>query len=430
MTEHSQGAIDSQRLFFVGNLAIFMIGLGFAVRANIAGDIQSEIFDLVNLANSASMVGEVIGATFTGFALTLLFGSAILDMIGMKRMINFAAFGYIVGSLVVLFASLIPPGPSSYWLILIGFLLTGLGWGAVEAGTNPMVAALYPDDKTHRLNILHAWWPAGIVVGGLLGLGFDALGLPWQSNLVLLIAPSLVLAWLALQLTFPVTERVAAGISNRDMYLEILRSPGFWLWFICMMLTVSSELAPGQWVDLALSNVVGMKGILLLIYVSAIMFVGRHFAGPVARRFSPVGLLWLSSLFAALGLYTLSMADSPASAFAAATVWAVGVCYMYPTMLASVAERYPRGGAWLMGLMGFAGGLAVQFVLPQMGTIFDTAKIEAAGGVDALAALSGPALDEVVRYASIESFRSVSIVPLLLLPIFGYLWWRERRVSR
>jgi hypothetical protein len=214
------------------------------------------------------------------------------------------------------------------------------------------------------------------------------------------------------------------------MYLEILRSPGFWLWFICMMLTVSSELAPGQWVDLALSNVVGMKGILLLIYVSAIMFVGRHFAGPVARRFSPVGLLWLSSLFAALGLYTLSLADSPASAFAAATVWAVGVCYMYPTMLASVAERYPRGGAWLMGLMGFAGGLAVQFVLPQMGTIFDTAKIEAAGGVDALAALSGPALDEVVRYASIESFRSVSIVPLLLLPIFGYLWWRERGTSR
>ena len=422
--------VNRKRLYYVGNLSIFMIGLGFAVRANIAPNLQADIYNQIGLANSAAMVGEALGITFTGFALTLLFGSALVDLIGMKRMINFAAFGYIAGSLIVLYASVTEPGPASYWLILVGFLLTGLGWGAVEAGTNPMVAALYPDDKTHRLNILHAWWPAGIVVGGLLGLAFDALGLPWQTNLLLLIVPSILLAWLALKPTYPVTERVAAGVSNRDMYLEILRSPGFWLWFFCMMLTVSSELAPGQWVDLALSNVVGMKGILLLVYVSAIMFVGRHFAGPVARRFSPVGLLWLSSLFAAIGLYTLSLADSPAGAFAAATVWAVGVCYMYPTMLACVAERYPRGGAWLMGLMGFAGGLAVQFVLPQMGSIFDAAKIEAAGGVDALAGLSGPALDEVIRYASIESFRSVSLVPLLLLPIFGYLWWRERNASQ
>jgi fucose permease len=341
-------------------------------------------------------------------------------------MINLAAFGYIVGSLIVLIASVIEPGASSYWLILVGFLLTGLGWGAVEAATNPMVSALYPEDKTHRLNILHAWWPAGIVIGGLAGLAFEALGLPWQSNLALLILPAVLLGWLAFKPAFPVTERVAAGISHRDMYLEILRSPGFWVWFFCMMLTVSSELAPGQWVDLALSNVVGMQGIVLLIYVSAIMFIGRHFAGPIARRFSPVGLLWLSSAFAAAGLYSLSLADSPLPAFAAATLWAVGVCYMYPTMLACVAERYPKGGAWLMGLMGFAGGLAVQFVLPRMGAIFDAAKARAAGGVDALATLSGPELDEVIRYASIESFRSISIVPVLLLPIFGILWWRER----
>jgi hypothetical protein len=103
---------------------------------------------------------------------------------------------------------------------------------------------------------------------------------------------------------------------------------------------------------------------------------------------------------------------------------------MYPTMLACAAERYPRGGAWLMGLMGFAGGIAVQFVLPQMGAIFDAAKIEAAGGIDALAQLSGPALDEVVRYASIQSFQSVSVVPLILLPIFGFIWWRERNQRR
>tara|TARA_B100000315_G_scaffold255896_1_gene300398 strand:+ start:32 stop:694 length:663 start_codon:yes stop_codon:yes gene_type:complete len=211
------------------------------------------------------------------------------------------------------------------------------------------------------------------------------------------------------------------------MYMEVVRSPGFWLWFVCMMLTTTSELAPGQWVDLALSNVVGMQGIVLLVYVSALMFVMRHFAGPLAERFTPVGLLWWSSLFAAIGLFQLSMASSPVSAFIAATIWGIGVCYMYPTMLACVAERYPKGGAWLMGLMGFAGGLAVQFVLPRMGAVFDAAKLEAAGGAAAFSRLEGGALAEVLRYASSESFQSVAVVPLILLPVFGFIWFFERR---
>ena len=424
---HPTRRLDRRRLILIGNLAIFMIGLGFAVRANIAGDIQRNLFDAIDLARSASMVGEVIGATFSGFALTLLIGSALLDHVGMKRMLAFAAFGFVFGSVIVLVTTLMPPSPSSYWAILAGFLLTGLGWGAVEAAANPMITALHPEDKTHRLNILHAWWPAGIVIGGLAGLGISALQVPWQTNLVLLVVPSLLLAWWVSTSLFPVTQRVASGISHADMYLEILRSPGFWLWFGCMMLTATSELAPGQWVDLALSNVVGMKGIVLLVYVSALMFVMRHFAGPIAHRIQPIGLLWCSSLFAAIGLYALSAAHTPIAAFAAATVWGVGVCYLYPTMLASVAERYPRGGAWLMGLMGFAAGLAIQFVLPRMGAIFDAAKVEAAGGVDAFANLSGEALAEVLRHASVQSFRSVALVPVILLPVFGAIWWRERR---
>jgi len=420
-------AIGRRRLFVLSNLAIFMIGLGFAVRANIAADLQRDLFDGLDLARSAAMVGEVIGATFIGFALTLLFGSALLDRVGMKRMLMFAATGYLLGSLMVIGASLLGSDWSSYWLIYSGLLLTGLGWGAVEAATNPLVAALYPEDKTHRLNVLHAWWPAGIVAGGLLGLALGATGLPWEMNLLILIVPALVLGALVRSAVFPVTERVAAGIGYGEMFGEITRSPGFLLWFFCMMLTATSELAPGQWVDLALSNIVGMQGIILLVYVSALMFVMRHFAGPIATRISPVGLLWISSLFAALGLYALSLADSPILAFAAATVWGVGVCYMYPTMLASVSERYPRGGAFFLGMMGFAGGLAVQFVLPWIGGIFDAAKLEASGGVDQLAAMSGAELAEVMRVASVESFQAVALIPLILLPVFGFIWWRDRR---
>ncbi|MDC0363034.1 MFS transporter, partial [Halioglobus sp.] len=151
--------IDRKRLYYVGNLSIFMIGLGFAVRANIASNLQTEIYDKIDLANSAAMLGEALGATFTGFALTLLFGSALVDLIGMKRMLLLSALGYIAGAFGLLAASMMNVGATVETLVLVSLLLTGLGWGAVEAASNPMVAALYPEEKTHRLNILHAWWP-------------------------------------------------------------------------------------------------------------------------------------------------------------------------------------------------------------------------------------------------------------------------------
>jgi fucose permease len=369
----------------------------------------------------------VLGATFIGFAFTLLFGSALVDHLGMRRMLLFSALGFIVGSGIVAAASLMPISGMTYAWIYGGFLLTGLGWGAVEAASNPMVTALYPDEKTHRLNILHAWWPAGIVVGGLLGVGMGAIEIAWQWNLLILVAPAFVLGLLVATTTFPVTERVASGIAHRDMYKEVLRSPSCFIWFGCMMLTATAELAPGQWVDVALSNMVGMPGILVLVYVSALMFVMRHFAGNIVAHIAPVGLLWFSSLIAAIGLYMLSVADSPVLVFFAATVWGVGVCYLYPTMVASVAERYPRGGAFVMGIMGFAAGMANQTFLPIMGGIFDSARIAAAGGLEQLENLSAAQLADVTRLASIESFQAVAVIPLVLLPVFGLIWLYDRR---
>jgi MFS family permease len=419
--------LDRKRLYHIGNLSIFMIGLGFAIRTNIAPNLQGDIYDKIDLANSATMLGEALGATFTGFALTLLFGSALVDLIGMKRMLLLSALGYVAGSLGLLAATTMPVGGAVQTVVLASLLLTGLGWGAVEAASNPMVAALYPEEKTHRLNILHAWWPAGIVVGGLLGVAITSAGLPWELNMLVLMAPALVLAWMVASSTFPVTERVAAGVSYGQMFAELLRRPLFWVFWVCMFLTAAAELAPGQWVNISLSNIVGMQGIVLLIYVSALMFVMRHFAGPIVARISSIGLMFASCLAAGIGLYLLSLADSPALAFAAATVWGIGVCYMWPTMLAIVSERFPRGGAMAMGLMGFAGGMSIQFVLPRMGAIFDSAKAEAAGGAGQLATLSPDAMQEVIRYASVESFQSVAIIPLLLLPVFGIIWLADRR---
>ena len=423
----SELLLHRKRLYHVGNLSIFMIGLGFAVRANIASNLQEDIYDKIDLVNSAALVGEALSATFMGFALTLLFGSALVDLIGMKRMLLLSALGYIAGAVGLVFATTMAINSSVETVIWVSLLLTGLGWGAVEAASNPMVAALYPEEKTHRLNILHAWWPAGIVVGGLMGYTITRVGLPWELNMFVLLLPALALAWMVSRATFPVTERVAAGVSYGQMFSELLKRPLFWVFWVCMFFTATAELAPGQWVNIALSHIVGMQGILLLVYVSALMFVMRHFAGPIVAHISPIGLMFVSCLAAGIGLYLLSLADTPALAFGAATVWGIGVCYLWPTMLAITSERFPRGGAMALGLMGFAGGMAIKFVLPQMGAIFDTAKAQAAGGADKLATLSPQAMQEVLRYASVESFQSVAIVPLLLLPVFGLIWLFDRR---
>ncbi len=139
--------INRRKLYYIGNLSIFMIGLGFAVRANIAPDLQADIYHHIDLANSAAMVGEALGATFTGFALTLLFGSALVDLVGMRRMLLLSALGYVAGALGLLAATMVPPGALAETLVLASLLLTGLGWGAVEAASNPMVAGRHYDRR-------------------------------------------------------------------------------------------------------------------------------------------------------------------------------------------------------------------------------------------------------------------------------------------
>jgi fucose permease len=311
-----------------------------------------------------------------------------------------------------------------------GFLLSGLGWGFMECSINPLTAALYPEDKTNRLNVLHAWWPAGLIVGGLVGVGAAELGVGWRAQFAVVVAPALVSAALCAGVRFPRTERATLGVPWRQMFAEIPRRPMFLVWWACMLLTAASELAPGQWIDLTLTRTVGMRGIWLLIYVSGMMFVLRHFAGPLAHRISNVGILWGGSALAGLGLLALGAADSPLTGLAAATLWGLGVCFLWPTMLANVAERYPRGGELFIGLMGVAGALAIQFVLPELGAIFDRAKLELAGSEAAFAALAGPELEAVLREAAAVSFRSLALLPAILVVVFGAIALYERAMKR
>src|SRR5436309_934604 len=403
-------AYNKGRLFLVSILALFTAGLAASLRANIAGDLQRVFLDPIDKAHSAEMLGAILGVAFLGFAFTIAIGSPLLDMIGMGLLLPLSGVCFIIGTLIIVFAGSISSGAGVKDVLYAGAIVTGIGWGLVETVINPLAATLYPDDKTAKLNTLHAWWPGGLIAGGLLGYGLGLAEIGWQVKLGLVMIPAAAVVVLCIGLKFPPTERAAAGISMGRMFKELL-NPMFIVLFLSMFLTAASELAPGQWVDFALTRTVQMRGILLLVYVSAIMFVARHFAGPLVHKLSSIGLLWCSCLLASLGLLALSSANSPITGLLAATVWGAGVCFMWPTMLATASERFPHGGALLMGLMGTAGTASIYFVLPQMGGIFDTKKIEVAGGEAAFKALSGPELDRVLGIAAQASFRAVAILP-------------------
>jgi MFS family permease len=149
----------------------------------------------------------------------------------------------------------------------------------------------------------------------------------------------------------------------------------------------------------------------------------------MVHKLSSVGLLWVSSLLAAIGLVLLSIADSPVMGFLAATIWGTGVCYMWPTMLAAASERYPRGGAFAMGMIGTAGSLSILFFLPLIGSRYDATAAAAAGGVEKFKALAAdsPVKQAALKLAGEESFRLVAILPAILLIVFGLVWLNDRR---
>lgn len=429
---NDNGGYARSRLFWIGVLTLFTAAMLFALRAGLTGDMRADIFAGVD--NPGEAIGGAIGAAFLGFGFTLFLVSPLLDALGIGNVLRGAGVCFLAGIGLVL-ASSVAADPSAveriFWL---GMLVQGIGWGAMEAAVNPLTTALYPSEKTHRLNVLHAWWPAGIIVGGLIGFAVSSFDIPWRVAMATALVPAAGVLVLSLGLSFPPTERAAEGVSFRDMMLEIVRAPSFLLWLGAMLLTASIELGPGAWVDAALSAKVGFNAVLLLVYVAGLMFVMRHFAGPLAHRLSNPGLLWVSSLLAMVGLFMMARAQTPALVIAAATVWGTGVCFLWPTMMASVSERYPRGGSWFIGLIGSAGAVAIYFLLPVLGRIYDSAMAERAGGTEQLASLRSAATPEAAEQltaieaqAAPQAFEFVAQLPLVLLVLFGAIWLYDRR---
>lgn len=351
--------VNAGRLFLGSCLALIATSTAFGVVGASMLALKNE-FVLTN-----QQVGWIGGAALWGFTISMVVFGPFVDSLGMKNILRFAFVGHLLGTLTMIFAG-------GFTTLFAGALIIAMGNGLVEAACNPLVVTLYPHNKTVKLNQFHVWFPGGIALSGVIAYLLDQVGMgSWQVKIGLILIPTVIYGFLFLGQKLPETERVQSGYSTGEMWRATLLSPFFLLLLFAMALTASMELGPNRWVP-AVLEAGGIAGILVLAYINGLMAVLRYRAGDVVHRLQPTGVLLAGSILGAIGLYWLSFAETGVMAFAAATVFAVGVCYFWPTMLGLVAERNVRGGALALALMGGMGMAATGLVTsPAMGEIAD-----------------------------------------------------------
>ena len=205
---------DKFKLFWASFLALTAAGVGFVLRSLGGTTFWGSHFEI-----SGAQVGQLFGAGLWPIAITMILFSLIVDKIGYKISM-FCAFALQgLGAVLTIFAG-------SFEAMMVACLVSGLGHGVVEAVINPLCAAIYRDEKSKWLNILHASWPAGIVIGGTVWLTIFRGGadLDWGGAspafwfmLVPVVAYGIMFA---LCNKFPVDERIENDIPMSDMLKE------------------------------------------------------------------------------------------------------------------------------------------------------------------------------------------------------------------
>ena len=396
--------IQRDKLFLASRIALIATGMTFAFRAALEGVWGTEF------VLTKEQVGWIFAPAFWGFTLAMIFGGPLCDVLGMKRLLGLAFLGHVAGIVTYLVAK-------DATTLFIGTVFIGVGNGLVEAACNPLVVSLYPENKTTMLNRFHVWFPGSIAIGGTLSyLLMDTMHLNWRILIASLFIPVIIYGLIFWRLELPKTERVAKGISTKEMFASCL-NPLYLVMLVCMLMTAATELGTGTWIGALLAGT-GVSGILVLVFINGLMAVGRSFAGPIVHRFNPNGMLIFSALFAGIGLVLLSK-SSGYMAFGAAFIFAAGICFFWPTMLGFVSEYLPKTGALGLSLMGGAGMFSVSLVIPVMGRWFDEAKAKAAAaGVDAAQADAAAGSDTLMK---------VAIMPLILLVVFIAIYVVRRK---
>ena len=368
MAAAGTGEVHRERLFFGACLALIPTGASFALVSNVLVQLKQQ-FILTNY-----QVGLIAGAALWGMAISLMVVGPLLEGLGLKNAARMAFFAHLAGITLILSAVTRVGDPSAFWLLMAGAVTLAVGNGMIEVAGNPLVAALYPDEKTKRLNWFHAFFPLGIIAGGIVGFllanyGGTFAAWPYQIGVVYL--PILVYGFMILPQQFPRTENAEAGLPVGEMFRYTLTSPLFLIILVAMGVAISLELGPMRWIPSVLQSA-GMHGILVLVWISGWMVVLRLLAGNFVEKLNPTGMLLASGTLLLIGLTLLSFANGLWSALFAATLFAWGVSFNFPTIVGLVTERLPRTGS--LGIVLTAGvglGAAGLIGVPLMGKLAD-----------------------------------------------------------
>ncbi|MGD9904163.1 MAG: sugar MFS transporter [Vicinamibacterales bacterium] len=384
-------------------LSIGTAAVVFAIRGDIAGPL-SGAFQITN-----EQMGLVFSPAFWAFTMAIFVSGSLIDVVGMRRLHLLSGAGFIAGVALIALAPR-PTAPVASLLqhpgtvmLYAGFLLFGVSHGLVEGVINPLMASLFTDEKTRRITAVHAWWPAGLVIGGLLAVAMSRAGIPWEAKLALVFVPAATYVALAMSLRYPETERAVSKVPTGEMWRQAAR-PLFAVLMVCMWMTAATEMGPDQWFPTVMGRLVPQlspdagSGVLFLVYTGGLMFVLRVWGSGITHR-SPIVTIVVSGCLSAVGLYWLGALDTGSSAgvaLLAATLFGAGKTFLWPTMIGITAEQFPRGGALLMSLMGGGGFLSVAVTLPIMG-----ARIDDAGPGAALQMVAGVAAALTVVFAGV-----------------------------
>ncbi|MBT0584984.1 MFS transporter [Alteromonas oceanisediminis] len=396
----------ASRVFVLCCVALTVTSMTFAIRAGILGELGGQY------GLSATQLGWVNAMAFLGFPLATMFGGVLYNAMGAKRLISLAFVCHLLGLVLTIYSG-------GFWGLLISTFLIGFANGSVEAGCNPLIAEVYKDNKTTMLNKFHVWFPGGIVIGALISNAMTGMGLGWQLQVAVIIAPTLVYGYLLLTSRFPEFDRAEHSTINNVKHLF---SPLYLFLVACMTLTATTELGTQQWIQ----DILGASGaspMLILALMTGIMAVGRFYAGPLIHRVNPTGVLIGSALFAALGMFLMSQVSGNLI-YLAAILFALGVTYFWPTMLGCVSEYTPKTGALGLSLIGGAGMFAVSLWNPIIGSWIDGASADAQ-------ALNLPA-EQVQILAGQAVLQNLIIFPCLLIIAFVTLHFviKRRRLNR
>jgi fucose permease len=421
MSAKTEGIVpNASRLLWAGFMAILAAGVGFAVRGGIFDNWGKEY----NF--TATQLGMIGGAGFTGFCFGIIIGGIVVDKIGYGKLVVTAFLLHIISAVVTFGAT----GPeNAYNMLKWGMFIFAFANGTLEAVANPLVATLYPNNRTHYLNILHASWPAGMIIGVCLGWWLDdKMQLPWKYQLALYLIPTAIYGLMFLGQKFPKSEAAAKGASIGEMFKDVgvlgaivisallalffgdllkgffidanatpeqmeagartaqnvgyaiggalvivvgiltrfsMGSVLLFVLFITHALVGAVELGTDGWIQNITGNLFSSEqGKALFLWTSSIMFGLRFCAHFIETKlgFSPVALLFTCASLACLGLVLASGMDSFAVALVALGIYAVGKTFFWPTMLAVASDRYPRTGAIAISIMGGIGMLSAGLI--------------------------------------------------------------------